>query len=171
MDWAAVRSKLRREYKNIDLDQLMNFREFLEALKKKSRTEADDILYYCRLFASISRELVSKEKLDPYTQCQWFLQGRSETVLAKIFYRYDLDLEDDDGIDFDDLLEKSLVLIGCRKRLADFIKEKKSDWRLTNHPEDQPTTAEVNHHFIPPVVLPPLLSLIRLSPLPIKYQN
>ena len=47
----------------------MNFREFLEALKKKSRTEADDILYYCRLFASIARELASKEKLDPYKQC------------------------------------------------------------------------------------------------------
>ncbi|MCJ1348591.1 hypothetical protein MMC31_006823, partial [Peltigera leucophlebia] len=42
-NWVVVRSILRREYKDNDLDQLMNSREFLEALKKKSRTEEDNI--------------------------------------------------------------------------------------------------------------------------------
>ena len=35
-DWATVRSVLRKEYKDDDLDQLMNSREFLEAIKKKN---------------------------------------------------------------------------------------------------------------------------------------
>ncbi len=37
-DWAAVRAILRREYKENDLDQRINSREFLEALKKKTRS-------------------------------------------------------------------------------------------------------------------------------------
>ena len=105
-----------------------------------------------QLFASISRDLVSSKRLDRYTQCQWFLQGLPETVLTEIFYRYDIDLEDD--INFDDLLEKTLVFIRRRKWLADFIKENESDWRFTSHPKDQ-STAEVNHHSKPPVVLLP----------------
>ena len=153
-NWAAARSILRTEYKKNDLDQLMYSQEFLKALKKKARSEDDDLLHYCHLFASISKDLVLRRRLNLYTQCQWFLQGLPETLLTEIFYRYDIDLEDDNGIDFDDLLEKSLVLIGCRKRLADFTKEKESDWRFTSHPKDQPT-AEVNHHSVPPVVLPP----------------
>ena len=156
-DWAAVRSILRKEYKDNDLDQLMNSREFLEALKKKSRSDKDDILYYCRLFASISKGLVLRRRLDPYTQCQWFLQGLPETILTELFYRYDIDLEDEDDIDFDDLLEKALVLIRCKKWLADFIEEKESTWMFRNPQKDQPTT-HVNHRFMPPVVLPPTLT-------------
>lgn len=78
-------------------------------------------MYYCQLFGSISKGLVLRRRLDPFTQCQWFLQGLPKTTLTEMFYRHDIDLEDDDGIDFDDLLKKVLVLIDCRKRLADFI--------------------------------------------------
>ena len=121
--WATVRSVLRKEYKDDDFDQLINSREFLEALKKKSRNEEDDILYYCRLFASISRGLVLQKRLDQYTQCQWFLQGLPETLLMRFFYWYDMDLEDDNGLDFENLLEKVLVLAKCRNRLAAFIRD------------------------------------------------
>lgn len=101
----------------------MNSREFLEALKKKSRTEAYDVLYYFRLFASISRELVSREKLDPCTQCQCFLRGLPESVLMNILYRYDIDLEDDNDPGFEVILEKVLVLARCRNRLAEFTQD------------------------------------------------
>lgn len=71
-----------------------------------------------------------------------------------MFYRHDIDIEDDDSIDFEDLLKKALVLIRCRKRISDFIKEEESDWKLTNHRKDQPT-AQMNHDSVPPIVLPP----------------
>ena len=56
-DWVAARSILRREYKENDLDQLMYSREFLEALRKKSRSEDDDLLHYCQLFPSIRSDV------------------------------------------------------------------------------------------------------------------
>ena len=59
-----------------------------------------------------------------------------------------------DDIDFDNLLEKALVLIRCIKRLDNFIEEKKSTWMFRNSQKDQPT-AHVNHHSMPPIVLPP----------------
>ena len=126
-DWAAARSILRREYKENDLDQLMYSREFLEALEKKSRSEDDDLLHCCQLFASISRDLVLRSRLDLYTQCQWFLQGLPERVVMEIFYWHDIDLEDDNGLNFEYLLEKALVLFKHRKYLADIMRDKETD--------------------------------------------
>lgn len=75
-DWATIKSTLRKEYRNNDLDHLVNSREFLEALKKKNpRSEDDDVLRCCRLYASIFRGLILRKRLDLYTQCQCFLQG------------------------------------------------------------------------------------------------
>ena len=99
----------------------MNSREFLEALKKKSRSKNDDLLHYCQLFASISRDLVLRRRLDRYTQCQWFLQGLPERVVMEIFYRYDIDLDDDDDLDFGDLLEKALVLANIQDKDTDLV--------------------------------------------------
>ncbi|MCJ1348040.1 hypothetical protein MMC31_006271 [Peltigera leucophlebia] len=148
-DWVAVRSILRREYKDNDLDQLMNSREFLEALKKKSRSEDDDLFHYCQLLASISRDLMLRKRLDLYTQCQWFLQGLPEKVVMDIFYRYNIDLEDDDDLDFEDLLEKALVLVKRRKYLADFIRDKETDLvnKYTEPQEKVPTTPNIVEPF------------------------
>lgn len=104
----------------------MNSREFMEALKKKPRSEDDDLMHYCQFFASISRDLVLRQRLDRYIQCQWFLQGHSERIVMEIFYWYDIDLEDDNRLDFEDLLEKALVLVKRRKYPADFIRDKKT---------------------------------------------
>lgn len=56
-----ARSILRREYKDNDLDQLMCSREFLKTLKKKSRSEDDDLMQYGHMFASISRDLILRK--------------------------------------------------------------------------------------------------------------
>ena len=126
-DWTAVRAILRREYKENDLDQLMYSREFLEALKKKPRSKDDDLMQYCYIFASISRQLISRHRLDRYMQCQWFLQGLPERIVMEIFYRYDIDLEDDDSLNFDDVLEKALILVKRSKCLEDFIRDREND--------------------------------------------
>ena len=135
-DWTTARSILRREYKDNDLDQLMNFREFLELFKKKFRSEDDNLMQYCYMFASISRDLVSRQMLDRYTQCQWFLQGLPERIVMEIFHQYDIDLEDDDSLDFGNLLEKALVLVKRRKFLADLLQDKETDL-IYKHAESQ----------------------------------
>ena len=143
-DWTAAREILRREYKDNDLDQLMNSREFLEALKKKPCSEDDDLIQYCYMFASISKDLVSRKRLDLYTQCQWFLQGLPGGIVIEIFYRYKIDLEDDDDLDFGDLLEKVLVLVKRRKFLADFIQDKETDLvHKYTEPQKVPTTPNI----------------------------
>ncbi|MCJ1347938.1 hypothetical protein MMC31_006168, partial [Peltigera leucophlebia] len=150
-DRAAVRFILWKEYKDNDLDQLMNSREFLgeflEALKKKPRSEDDNLFHYCHLFASISRDLELRRMLDLYTQCQWFLQGLPGKVVMEIFYR------DDNGLDFGDLLEKALVLVKRRKFLAEFIQDKDTDLvnKYTELPQEKfPTTPNIVEPFTYP---------------------
>ena len=111
--------------------------------------------------------MVSRKRLDLYTRCQRFLQGLPETILTELLYRYDIDLDDDDIIEFDDLLEKALVLIRCRKRLADFIEEKESTWTFTN-PRKNQTTAQVDYHSVPPIVLPPIPTATNIAE-PLTY--
>lgn len=120
-DWVAVRAILRREYNENDFDQLMYSRKFLEVLKKKASSKDDNLMRYCRLFASISRDLVLRKKLDLYTQCQWFLPELPTRIVMKIFYWHDINLEDNDSFDFEDLLNKAVVLVGRRKFLADLL--------------------------------------------------
>ncbi len=45
----------------------------------------------------------------------------------EIFYRYDIDLEDDGSLDFEDILEKALMLVKRSKCLADFIRDREND--------------------------------------------
>ncbi len=101
--WSKERIGLQlrsREYKNSwpgPADRI-----FLKALKKKLCSEDDDLLHYCHLSASISRDLVLRRRLDlyKYRRCQRFLQGLPERVVMEIFYRYETDMEDDDSLNF-----------------------------------------------------------------------
>lgn len=75
-------------------------------------------------------------------------------MLTEIFYCYNINFENDNNINFDNLLKKTLMFIRRIKCLANFIKENKSDWRFSNYLKDQ-LTAKVNHHSKPLVVLLP----------------
>ncbi len=66
--WVALCKVLREEYNDQDLNQQMNSRRFLEIYKTNSRSDTADVLQYCRHFSTISRNLVSKGKLDLFTQ-------------------------------------------------------------------------------------------------------
>ena len=126
--WAALRKVLRDEYKDQDLNQQMNSRRFLETYKDKSRADTSDVLQYCRQFSAISQNLVAKGKLDSFTQSRWFLQGLPSTIQTEMFYRYELDPDDDLHMDFADLLKKALGLLGAKKKLVDLVRtDKKSD--------------------------------------------
>ena len=108
-------------------------------------------MHYCQLFASISRDLVLRRRLDLYTQCQWFLQGLPERVVMEIFYRYDIDLEEDDGLDFGDLLEKVLVLVKRRKYLVEFIRDKETEADKYDPQEKVFTAPDIFEPFLYPV--------------------
>lgn len=48
-------------------------------------------------------------------------------MLTEIFYRYDIDLEDDDSLDFEDLLKKALVIVRRGKFLADLLQDRETE--------------------------------------------
>ncbi len=66
--WSTLRKVLREEYRDQDLSQKMNSRRFLETYKDKSRSDTAKVLQYCRQYSAISESLVSKGKLDLFTQ-------------------------------------------------------------------------------------------------------
>ena len=72
---------------------------------------------------------MAKRKLDSFTHSRWFLQGLPSTIQTKMFYRYELDPDNDLHIDFADLLKKALGLLGAKKKLVDLVwTDKKSKW-------------------------------------------
>ncbi len=104
----------------------MNARRFLELYKTKSRSNTTDDLQYCCQFSAISRNLVAKRKLDSFIQSQWFLQGLPSHLQTEMFYRYELDSDDDLNKDFDDLLKKAMRLLGAKKKLARIVQVEKN---------------------------------------------
>lgn len=75
----------------------------------------------------MTTDLVLRRRLDLYTQCQWILQGLPERVVMEIFYRHDIDLEDGNGLDFEDLLKRALVILDAWRFWRISYKSKKID--------------------------------------------
>lgn len=96
--------------------------------QEKPRSDNDDLLHYCQLFTSISRGLVLRKRLDLYTQYQWFLQSLPERVLRKFSIDMAKILRTTTASILRIYWKKALVLIRCRKRFADFIKEDESNY-------------------------------------------
>ena len=108
----------------------MNPRRFLEIYKSKSCSKTADVLQYCRQFSAISRNLVAKGKLDTFTQSRWFIQGLLFHLQTEMFYRYELEPNDDVNIDFDDLLKKAMGLLEAKKKLAGLVQVEKKSQRV-----------------------------------------
>lgn len=130
--WVALRKILREEYKAQDLNQQMNSRRFLKIYKTKSRSDTTDVLQNCRQFSAISRNFVAIGKLDSFTQSRSFLQGLPSYLQTEMFYRYELDPDDDLKMDFDDLLKKAMGLLGAKKKLASLVQVEKAGQEVEN---------------------------------------
>lgn len=75
----------------------------------------------------------------------------------EFFYWYNIKLEDNNRLDFEDLLEKALILVS-RKCLADFIRDKKIDLvnKYVDYLEKVPATlniVELLLNLTPPILL------------------
>ena len=60
--------KMQKEYKNQDIEQMINSRLFLKKFKNKIRKN-NQMRMYNRQFKSISIKLIKWEQLNIYTQC------------------------------------------------------------------------------------------------------
>ena len=68
----------------------------------------------------------------------------------EIFYQYNIDLEDDDSLDFEYLLEKALILVKRRNFLTDLLQEKKTDliYKLAEPKERILATSKLVEPFV-----------------------
>ncbi len=66
----------------------------------------------------------------------------------EIFYQHDIDLEDDDSLDFEDLLKKALVIVRRRKFLADLLQDRETDLAY-KHAESQEKVPATSNNFEP----------------------
>lgn len=78
-------------------------------------------MQYYYIFISISKNLISRKIPNFYIQCQQFLKEFLEKIVREIFYSYDINLEADNSLDFEDLLDIALVFVKYSKYMADFI--------------------------------------------------
>lgn len=67
----------------------------------------------------------------------------------EIFYRYDIDLEDNDDLDFGDLLEKVLELVKRKKYWVDFIRDKETEVNKYDPREKVPTAPNIESFIYP----------------------
>ncbi|MCJ1348653.1 hypothetical protein MMC31_006886, partial [Peltigera leucophlebia] len=162
----ALQKVLRDKYKDQDLNQQMNSRRFLETYKDKSRADTSNVFQYCRQFSAISQNLVAKGKLNLFTQSHWFLQGLSSAIQTEMFYRYELDPDDDLNMDFADLLKKALGLLGAKKKLVDLVRTDKKSNRiedLVDKCEKKTQISSATNYFTPlpeSAFQPPVATLI-----------
>lgn len=64
---------------------------------------------------------MTKRKFDSFTQSRWFLQGLPSHFQTEMFYRYELDPDNNSNMEFDDLLKKAMGLLGAKKKLTSLV--------------------------------------------------
>lgn len=79
------------------------------------------------LSGSVGIQVLCSAEDHSAVKFQWFLQELPEEVVMEIFYQYDIDQEDDDGLGFRDLVEKSLVLVNHKTYLVDFTRDRETE--------------------------------------------
>ena len=70
--WKIFEKKMRKEYKDQDIEQMINSRLFLKKFKNKVRKN-NQMHTYSRQFRNISIKLIKWRQLNIYTQCSWYL--------------------------------------------------------------------------------------------------
>ena len=70
--WKILEKKMRKESKDQNIEQIINFCLFLKKFKSKVRKN-NQMRIYSWQFKSISIKLIKWKQLNIYTQCSWYL--------------------------------------------------------------------------------------------------
>ena len=70
--WEAFEKKMQKEYKDQNIEQMINSRLFLKKFKNKVRKN-NQMRIYSRHFKNILIKLIKWRQLNIYTQCSWYL--------------------------------------------------------------------------------------------------
>ena len=114
--WKAFEKKMRKEYKNQNIEQMINFRFFLKEFKNKVKKN-NQMCIYSRQFKSISIKLIKWEQLNIYTQCSWYLQRFSNSYRIKLIRKHNFNFSDLNIMIFELVYKTIIVMIDINDAL------------------------------------------------------
>ena len=116
--WEAFEKKIRKEYKDQNIEQMINFRPFLKEFKNKIRKN-NQMRIYSRQFKNISIKLIKWEQLNIYTQCSWYLQKLSNSYRIKLIRKHNFNPSDSDIMIFELVYKTVIVMIDINDALRE----------------------------------------------------
>ena len=125
--WKIFEKKIRKEYKDQNIEQMINFRPFLKEFKNKIRKN-NQMRIYSRQFKNISIKLIKWEQLNIYTQCSWYLQRLSNSYRIKLIRKHNFNSFDSNIMIFELVYKTMIVMIDINNVLQELnvLNSKKS---------------------------------------------
>ena len=108
--WKIFEKKMRKEYKDQNIEQMINSRLFLKKFKNKVRKN-NQMRIYSRQFKNISIKLIKWRQLNIYIQCSWYLQRLSNSYQIKLIRKHNFNLSDSNIMIFELAYETVIVMI------------------------------------------------------------
>ena len=107
---------MRKEYKDQNIEQMINSRLFLKKFKNKVRKN-NQMRIYSRQFRNISIKLIKWEQLNIYTQCSWYLQRLSNFYRIKLIRKHNFNSSDSNIIIFELIYQTVIIMIDINDAL------------------------------------------------------
>src|SRR5207244_5147400 len=121
-------------YRQWDIVQQKNIREYLEALVAKPWTEKE-ILQYNQQFKTISDKLIKEQKLDLHIQRTLYLKGLPPHVKQQLFYQHDVSLgnreEESQPTKFEVILDKATTIANIDEELKELEDSREKQERIS----------------------------------------
>ena len=114
--WKIFEKKMRKEYKDQNIEQMINSRLFLKKFKNKVRKD-NQMRTYSRQFKNISIKLIKWKQLNIYTQCFWYLQELSNSYRIKLIRKHNFNSSDSNIMIFKFVYKIVIVMIDINKVL------------------------------------------------------
>ena len=115
-NWKVFEKKMWKEYKNQDIEQIINFRSFLKKFKNKVKKN-NQMRIYSRQFKNISIKLIKWEQLNIYIQCSWYLQRLSNFYRIKLIRKHNFNSSDLNIMIFEFIYKTVIVMIDINDAL------------------------------------------------------
>ena len=114
--WKIFEKKIRKEYKDQNIKQIINSRLFLKEFKNKVRKN-NQMRTYSRQFKNISIKLIKWEQLNIYTQCSWYLQRLSNSYRIKLIRKHNFNSSDSNIMIFELAYKTVIIMIDINDAL------------------------------------------------------
>ena len=109
---------MQKEYKDQNIEQIINFRFFLKKFKNKVKKN-NQMCIYNRQFKNISIKLIKWKQLNIYIQCSWYLQRFSNFYRIKLIRKHNFNSFDSNIMIFEFVYKTVIVMIDINDALRE----------------------------------------------------